>query len=255
MKVPSFKTKKIRSDILKLVDLAPTRSMYDIVLKSIDYAMDELSSIRDLIISDNPDIKKALKAWDDAFEKFGEREAYYYQAFLESEDRSVVDAPLFNGKYGNWDFDPIPKWPDIETPWRLANDLSTIAATAGFNQKFLNDLERRFKDIISDFWLKANSLIVEQKAIYEQKVADESIGKHDENGRVFGFWPIVAIGAAALVGALGVAAGYTASQSGIPEDYVKLSPLEEHVKTAKTVGIGMLIGAAIAVVLMLRIRR
>ena len=254
MKVPSFKTEKIRKDIFELVELAPTRGMYGIILRSIDEAMDELAAVREEIPAKNANAKKMLKAWDEAFEHFGEREAYYYKAFLESEDRSVVDAPLFEGEYDDFEFEPDPSWPDIETPWRLANELSTTSIAAGADQEFLDDLERRFKNIIADFWHRANVMIVEQKTIYEQQAAGETQGAEGD-GKVFGFWPVVAIGAVALVGAFGAAAGYTAAQSDAPEEYVEKSPVDKHLKTAKHVGIGVLIGVGLAVVLMLRVRK
>lgn len=255
MKVPSFKTEKIREDIWDLAEIAPTRGMYEIILRSIDKAMDELVAVREEISTELPVVRKALKAWDTAFENFGEREAYYYKAFLESEDRSVVDAPIFKGEYEGFRFDPKPNWPDIETPWRLANELSTISIAAGADQPFLDDLEDRFKDIIADFWGQANVMIVEKKRIYEQQAAAESEPATEGEGKVFGFWPLVAIGAVALVGAFGAAAGYTAAQGNAPEEYVEKSPVEKHMKTAKHVGIGVLIGIALAVVLMLRVRK
>jgi hypothetical protein len=253
MKVPSFKTEKIRDDIFDLIELAPTRSMYGIVLESIDSIMGELVLLREEISSDNDKVSKMLNAWDRAFGQFGEREAYYYQAFIDSEDKSDVDAPLFHANYAEFGFDPKPKWPDIETPWRLANELSTAALAAGKNQKFLDDMGIRFKNIITRFWETANSMIVKEKDAFEKQAAAES--GDNNNGRVYGFWPLVAIGAVALVGAFGAAAGYTAASSDTPEDYVEVTPAEKHMKTAKTVGIGVLVGIALAVVLMLRIRK
>lgn len=255
LKIPSFKTKKIREDIFKLVDMAPTRGMYEIVLRSIDVAMNELVDLREEIVSDDDDMKDVLKEWDTAFTQFGEREAYYYQAFLEADNRVTVDAPLFEGEYDEFEFDPEPDWPDIETPWRLANELATMFAVVGAKQEDLDDLERRFKEIISGFWADANALITEQKAAFEQQAAAESEGAAEGEGRVYGFWPLVAVGAVALVGIFGAAAGYTAANSGEPEQYVEKSPMEKHLKVAKTVGIGVLIGIAIALVFMLRIRR
>ncbi len=255
MQVPSFKTKRIRKDIFKLVDMAPTRGMYEIVMRSIDSAMDELVAVREEIPSDNASVKKMLKAWDKVFAQFGEREAYYYKAFTESENRSVVDAPLFEGDYDGFDFASKPSWPDIETPWRLANELSTAAVAAGLGQGFLNDLEGRFKELITGFWESANALIVQQKEIFEEQAASEPDVPDEGTGRVFGFWPLVAVGAVALVGLFGAAAGYTAGQTDEADQYVKKSPIEKHMKTAKTVGLGVLIGVALAVVLILRIRR
>jgi hypothetical protein len=134
MRYPNFKTEKIRKDIFGLIDQAPFREMYGIVLKSIDYAMNDLVDVRE-DIPDTDASRKALEEYDKHFTSFGEREAYYYQAFLDAEDRSVVDAPLFKGDYTGFEFDG-PGWPDIETPWRLANELSKAAAQAGMGQDF-----------------------------------------------------------------------------------------------------------------------
>ncbi len=254
MQVPSFKTKKIRKDIFELVDMAPTRGMYKIVMLSIDQAMDELLVVRERI-PDPAKVRKMLDAWDKVFLEFGEREAFYYQAFLESDNRSAVDDPLFDGDYDEFDFDPTPTWPDIETPWRLANELSTAAVVAGADQDFLHELEHRFKDIISNFWEGANALIVKQKAEFEKQAANEPQEESSDEGRVFGFWPLVAVGAVALVGVFGAAAGYSASKGSDPDQYVEQSPFDKHLKKAKTVGLGVLIGIALAVVLMLRIRK
>ena len=95
---------------------------------------------------------------------------------------------------------------------------------------------------------------MEQKAVFEGQIGDEPAEPVTE-GRVFGFWPLLAVGAVALVGAFGAAAGYTATQSNEPEEFVDKGPLAKHMKKAKDVGLGMLIGVAVAVVLMLRIRR
>jgi len=232
--------------------------MYGIALESIDRAMNELADIREEIPTDDNTVRKMLKAWDKAFTQFGEREAFYYEAFMNGEDRGVVDAPLFSGNYEDFDFSPVPTWPDIETPWRLANELSTAAALAGANQGFLNDLEERFKAVITSFWENANAMIVKEKAVFEAQAAnepDESDESDESDGRVFGFWPLIAIGAVSLVGAFGAAAGYSAGQSGKPDEYVEKTPLQKHMKTAKTVGVGVLIGVGLAVVLMLRIRK
>lgn len=255
IKLPSFKTEKIREDIFDLVEIAATRGMYEIVLRSIDDAMDELLLVRAEIPETNKEARRALKDWDAHFQDFGEREAYYYDAFLESENRITVDAPLFKGEYDGFDFEFKPSWPDIETPWRLANELSTAAVVAGADQDFLDDLERRFKNVISDFWLHANALIVKKKTEYEIEAAKEAGDPQEGEGKVFGFWPVVAVGATALVGAFGAAAGYTAANSDIPGEYVETSPWAKHVKTAKTVGIGVLVGIALAVLLMLRVRK
>lgn len=253
IKVPSFKTKKIREDIFELVEHAPTREMYDTIMRAIDTSMDELVEIRSSITSNGN--SKALKLWDDAFKNFGEREAFYYQAFVEGEDRSVVDAPLFEGNYKGFDFDKKPKWPDIETPWRLANELSTIMAASGATKEDFSNLEERFRYVISTFWSEANSLISSQKEKYESMMEEGEKGEGVP--RVYGFWPIVLVGAgvAAVVGALGAAAGYSAGKGKTPEDYIQSTSLEKHMQTAKTIGVGIAIGVVLALLFILRVRR
>lgn len=255
MKVPSFKTKKIRTDIFAMVDKVPTRSMYEIVLRAIDHAMDQLAAVREEIPASGKVVTRMLRRWDTAYTKFGEREAFYYQDFLGGEDREEVDAPLFEGKYGAYDFEGPPTWPDIETPWRLANDLSTIAASAGATQAELNELLSSFEAIISSFWEEAHRLLVEQKDAYEKQAKEEGLKEEGEEGRIYGFVPVLVVGAVALVGLFGAAAGYSASQSAKPGEYVESSPLDKHMKTAKSVGVGVAIGALVAMLLVLRGRR
>lgn len=253
MKVPSFKTEEIREDIFELVEIAPTRAMYEAVLKSIDHAMDDLASVREEVSSTKAN-KDTLKAYDDHFAKFGEREAYYYQAFLEADDRSVVDAPLFEGDYEAFDFGG-PDWPDIETPWRMANELSAAAVMGGESQEFLKDLERRFKSVITEFWSEANRLISAQKEQVELEGVDDSAGQSNEGGgRRYGFWPLIAVGAAALVGALGTASVYAKTKGESPEDYVSMTWWGRNKKAAKNVGLGVVVGLGVAALLVLRRR-
>jgi hypothetical protein len=253
MKVPSFKTEKIRDDIFELVEIAPTRAMYEVVLKSIDHAMDDLSAVREEIPSTKAN-KISLKAYDDHFAKFGEREAYYYQAFLEAEDRSIVDAPLFAGDYDNFGFSG-PGWPDIETPWRMANELSGAAVLAGEGQDFLEDLERRFKNVITEFWDEANRQITLQKEQVEQDGGEGEVGQSNEGGgRRYGFWPLIAVGAAALVGALGTASVYAKTKGKSSEGYVDMTWWGKNKAAAKNIGLGVVVGLGVAALLILRRR-
>jgi hypothetical protein len=254
-KVPTINAKKLREDIEGLADLAPTRGMYKIILKSIDDAMDELVELREEVPSDDARVRGMLRRWDDAFREFGEREAYYYQAFLESDDRTVVDAPLFEGKYRDFDFSFVPDWPDIETPWRLANELSTAAVAADMDQDYLDDLKRRFEIIIATFWDSANKQIESQKKAFESAAEEEEAQETgDGQPRVYGWWPVVAVAATALVGAFGAASGYTAAKRDEAGEYVDMTPRDQYIKTAKKVGVGIAIGVIVALLLMLRIR-
>ena len=253
MKVPSFKTEKIRDDIFELVELAPSRSMYEIVMNSIDHAMDDLEDVREEIPSTKT-TRKRLKAYDDHYSKFGEREAYYYQAFLGADDRAIVDAPLFNADYSDFEFEG-PEWPDIETPWRMANELATAAVVAGMGQDFLDELDRRFKNTITEFWNEANRLITRQKEEAEAAAESEEAKVSGDAGRRYGFWPALALGAVALVGAFGAAAGYSASKSGVPGDYVEMTWWGKHKAAAKNLGLGFAVGVAAAALIILRVRR
>ncbi len=252
MIAPSIKTEELRKDTKELVDMAATRDMYAIVLKSIDRAMDDLVEIREEMPSDDSKVSDLLDKWDKAFQEFGEREAYYYQAFIDSEDRDVVDRPLFDGDYSGFDFENAPKWPDIETPWRLANELSKTAVASGEDQDYLDDLERRFRNSIEAFWSEANKLATsESKKFAAQASAEEgAVG----DGRKYGFLPVLAIGAVALVGAFGVAAGYAKAKSGESGDYVD-SQSGEKLSKAKDMGFGFAVGVAVAALVILRVTR
>lgn len=253
-KVPYIKVKKLRKRIKELADMAPTRGMYRIIFRAINDAMDELVEVREQIITTEPAVSKMLRSWDVAFQKFGEREAYYYQAFLESEDRSSVDKALFEGKYQGFDFEDVPKYPDIETPFRLANDLATAALGNGADQEDLDDLGDRFEEVIRTFWESANRKIVEQKEVYEVMEAGQS-SSAEGTPRVYGWWPLVAIGATALVGAFGAAAGYTHAQKQASSEYVGEKPQDQYIETAKKVGVGIAVGVVLAVLLILRVHK
>jgi hypothetical protein len=254
MNVPSIKTKKLREDTKELVDIAPTRGMYAIVLRSIDKAMDDLVAARDEVSSKKSDVKALLKNWDDAFQAFGEREAYYYKAFLESEDREIVDEPLFEGDYSGFDFKDAPKWPDIETPWRLANELSTIALASNEDEDYLEDLDRRFRHSIESFWGEANKLSLAEKDKFAAQASEEADAP-EGNGRVYGFLPVLALGAVALVGVFGAAAGYATAKKGESGDYMGTNSGEEHLSKTKDMGFGFAVGVAVAALVMLRVVR
>jgi hypothetical protein len=254
MKVPNFKPEKIREDIFELVDMAPVRLMYGIVLKSIDYAMAGLDDIRQEIPKSKSN-RSVLEGYDKHFEEFGEREAYYYQAFLDAEDRTVVDAPLFKGDYSDFEFSG-PAWPDIETPWRMANELANAAALAGMGQDFQDGLTQRFKNTITEFWAEANRLIVEEKRIAEEQAeAEQPMKRPGNEGRRYGFWPLLALGGAALAGAFGTAAAYSSSKSGDPGEYVDTTWWGKNKAAAKTMGLGFAFGVAAAALVILRVRK
>jgi len=249
MKVPEFKYKKLRDDVRTLVDKAPYRVVYEIVLDVINRAMDELLEIRQTI-PENEDNRTTLKEYDRHYSEFGERDVQYYQSFLDAEDRSAVDKPLFDGDYSGYAFEG-PGWPDIETPWRLANELATAAAEGGASQGELDEIGDSFRGIAKDFWTESV-----QKLLLTKNKIEGQTGEADPNlgpARRYGFWPVV-VGA---VGALSAAAGYAASRSDDPGSYVGSAPptqLDKTKATAKNVGIGFVVGAAAATLLILRVR-
>ena len=256
MQVPNFKPEKIREDIIELVDIAPTRSMYGIVLRSIDHAMTDLDDARQ-DIPEKKSNREVLKKYDKHFAGFGEREAYYYQAFIDAEDRKIVDAPLFKGKYEGFEFDG-PAWPDIETPWRMANELANAAALAGMGQDFQDELTQRFKNSITEFWTEANRLIVEEKRLAEEQpdaAPVQPMKSSGNGGRRYGFWPLLALGGAALAGVFGTAAAYSSSKASDPGEYVDTTWWGKNKSAAKSLGLGFSIGVAAAALIILRVRR
>lgn len=232
MQIPKINTEKLRVSIKEMVDIVPTRSMYEIMLRSVDVAMDDLVAAREEIVSEDPKVE----AWDRKFEEFGIREAFYYKAFLEEED-NITEAPLFEGKYEGLGFSSSPSWPDIETPWRLANDLATIAVKAGKKQDYLDALEANYKKQIASFWDEANKLLSAERDKYEAEAIDEEV----QPGRRFGAWPII-IGAAAAFGLFSAAAGYTAAKKDVPGDFIEKGSMEAYKEQAKNVGAGIAIG-------------
>ncbi len=241
MRVPQFDTNKIGLDISELIDLAPTRSVYEAVFISIDTSMDDLLAIREEVKEDSAS-KELLTEYDSLFEEFGEREAHYYKSYLESESREVVDAPLFKGDYSSMGIDG-PGWPDIQTPWRLANLLSKAAYKSGAKQSELDSIKEKFEAAISEFWGEAHSLISKMK---EQAEA-ESETDGSEGGRSYGFLPALAVGAVGLVAALSAAGGYAAARKDSPtSEYVQTDIFHQEKKDAKMVGIGIAAGITIA---------
>ncbi len=194
IKFPKFKTKNIRDDIWEMVELAPIREMYGIVLDSIDQTMKGLVLLREEI-PENKATRSLLKKYDKQFTAFGEREACYYNKFFYAEGRSEVDEPLFKGDYSDYDdFVDPPSWPDIETPWRLANMLSRASAAAGMDQDSLNELAVVFNVEIRQFWLKADELIGEEIQWFESalEAEDQEDSESTGNGRVYGVWSAIA---------------------------------------------------------------
>ncbi len=193
IKFPKFKTKNIRDDIWEMVELAPIREMYGIVLDSIDQTMKGLVLLREEI-PENKATRSLLKKYDKQFTAFGEREARYYNEFVYAEGRSEVDEPLFKGDYSDYDFVDPPSWPDIETPWRLANMLSRASAAAGMDQDSLNELAVVFNVEIRQFWLKADELIGEEIQWFESalEAEDQEDSESTGNGRVYGVWSAIA---------------------------------------------------------------
>jgi len=236
MKVPSINFKTLKNDIKELIDTFPTRDMYKIALNGIDEAMKDLVDIREEMDNGGSKIKKMLENWDKAFTAFGEREAYYYKAFIDSNDRKVVDAPLFDGDYSEFDFESPPTNPDIETPWRLANDVVMIAIEKGEDEGYVTALANRFKNGVARFWDEVNRLLIIEKEKFEQIAQDE------DEGRKYGFLPVLAVTAVAAVGLLGAAIGYSRAKEERAGDYIDTDEVEKYKTKAKYIGLGLVFG-------------
>ena len=94
-----------------------------------------------------------------------------------------------------------------------------------------------------------------KKEQVEQEGEDDPAGQSNTGGgRRYGFWPLIALGAAALAGALGTASAYSKSKGESPESYVSMTWWGKNKKSAKNVGLGVVVGLGVAALLVLRRR-
>jgi hypothetical protein len=148
MRIPQIEIQEVRSAIAETVSIIPNKKTFDIILKSIDLMMDDIVQAREEIVSEK--VKNELIVWDHIFEKFGEREAYYATQF---DIENNIYKPLLLGEYPeNLEELEAPDYPDVETPWRLINDLSLIAAKAGKKTKYFEELKNRWMNNFISFW-------------------------------------------------------------------------------------------------------
>lgn len=248
MTIPQIDIEKTHQAILEMAAIIPSRKMFEAILRSMDVMMDDIVAAREVIVSEKAAVKNFLEKWDATFESFGTREAMYYQRITQADSDEDLKAfayqPLLEGKYSDED-DP-PDWPDVETPWRLMNSLSLIAALDGKKASYFKKLEERWMDNFARFW--ATCAILLNKAAKAPKALVETISLEgpgsgpDEDPSLY---------------EQASAKARETMQS--VSDFFSGKTVEEAKKSAKHVGIGLgiglFIGVAVAALVFFKLRR
>lgn len=246
--IPQIDIEKVHGAIVQIASMSPSRKMFQILLQSVDLMMDDLVEARESLSGSSVAVDNALEKWDTAFMEFGVREAWYSNILETSQDpdeiKLKVGDPLLRGRFPSGTPHP-PNWPDLETPWRLMNDIAGTAAMAGKSQSFLDDLEGRWKDNFSRYW-KTNALRLSMHA--KNIEGDGGVAAPEGEGMTF----------SATLG--GEAQNYrqaaesSASFAQKADDFFSRENWEKFKTKAKSVGIGMVVGAALAILIVVRVR-
>lgn len=249
MLIPQIDIQKTRQAIMEMALVIPSRKMFETILRSIDVMMDDIVAAREEIVSDKSGVKNALEKWDATFEAFGTREAMYYKKITEAMDDEALEVvayrPLLEGKYT--DEENPPKWPDVETPWRLMNSLALIAAEAGKKKTYFEGLKGRWMENFGRFW--ATSSILLSHAARQPRALVETISFEGPGSDPPVEEPSLYDQAAAKA---------RSTMEGV-SDFFSGKTVEETKKAAKHVGIGlgvgMFVGVAVAALVFFRLRR
>lgn len=101
-----------------------------------------------------------LTQWAEKLEQYGQRHEWYIEAIENADDpndsEELVIPSFFEGDYGS-DFEVHPKWPDVQTPWRLANEASRLEDADGdYTALTKEDLE----ELVREFWLAVEQTLI-----------------------------------------------------------------------------------------------
>lgn len=259
--VPKIDIEKTRGAVTKIVAMSPTKKTVEILLESVDLMMDDMVEARESLEGADPIVDEALLEWDRSFTAFGEREAWYMDALLATDDpeeiKIKIGNPLLRGKYPP-DVPRPPDWPDIETPWRLMNEITMAAVLAKKSQSFLDDLERSWKDNFARYW-KANSIRLSMHA-RRLESGETAEGAEDVEVSLTPPEPLPA-GVRSFSGTvMEEARGYkdaadsSRSFAQKADDFFSRETWEKFKKSAKHVGIGIVIGILLTILVVVRVR-
>jgi hypothetical protein len=250
--IPQVDIEKMHGAVTQIASNSPSKKMFEILLKSVDLTMDNIIEARESLSGTSPAVDAALKKWDKAFEEFGIREAWYANALDTSEDPDDIKErlanPLLRGRFPAGTPHP-PTWPDLETPWRLMNDIATVGAMAHKPQSFFDNLEDLWRSNFSSYW-KTNALRLAMHAKKLERGGDE--GAEMEAAMVSG----VSFSSTPFEDARAYrdAAESSASFAQKTDEFFSRENWEKIKKGAKHVGIGMAVGVALTILLVVRVR-
>lgn len=117
-------TQSLSNSLREVYKRYPTKESLFAIIEILVYWMDYL----DVEIK-NHDFDS--DQWTALFDEFDERLVEYLAATDGAQTKEDLDryvyGPLFEGKYPNdMDLKNPPTWPDVQTPWRLTNDLTAF---------------------------------------------------------------------------------------------------------------------------------
>jgi hypothetical protein len=155
--VPTFDAEELGSDIYEFyhshahIDtlvaiISGTDAVFQILAEKVDAA-------------DLPE-SNALTDWAEKLEDYGERHEWYIEAIENGDDpndsEELVIPSFFEGDYGD-DFEKHPTWPDVQTPWRLANEVMRLPDAEGeYTALTQEDLE----DLVREFWQSVEQALI-----------------------------------------------------------------------------------------------
>jgi len=245
--VPQIDIEKTRGAIVQTASHMPSRKMFAILMRSSDLMLDDMVEARDSLQDAPESLKVDLANWDAAFAAYGERDAWYANALMEGgELKRDVENPMLLGQYPSEAPSP-PNWPDVETPWRLMNELAIIGAKAKRGQEFFDALEGRWKSNFERYW-KSNSMLMAMQAKKLEEGGDEGLSFSSTGDEEPGLLESVRLRAQGYQDA----ADSSASFAQKADSFFSKERWEEFKKSAKKVGIGIAVGALLTLLLVAR---
>jgi len=135
LEIPHVDIDGTRDAIIEIYDHAPYEDTLGYILAAAVKLCSSIESCREQWRKCDRWAAELSEAWDEAYAEFKGRLDEYIAAFQGAEDVGDLQAyildPMFDGAYPtDMDLENVPTWPDIETPWRLMNDLVTIVFNA-----------------------------------------------------------------------------------------------------------------------------
>ncbi len=155
VEIPHVDVERASGDLRKLYEMAPYPETILSIVAGLEAYMKKVIWAREKIEIYEPQLSKELEAWNLAFLDFALRIPEYKAAAdgaADAEDlQKYAYDPLFKGIYPeDMTLEGAPEWPDIETPWRLMNDLSVMAGEV-VPQEVHDEVKEDYDEVIVTF--------------------------------------------------------------------------------------------------------